>query len=503
MASSQFLKKTRSGASSSSSSHTAPIPEGKEEAMSAYRNPDLGSLLDIRGPEGVDTLVTHSLGGDINLDTATVDQRNHFRLFDRPIDKLMHPDPEASVIGNLILRGEEKDVEEALALIAKKVEKDPSYMRWHVIAADPLGRKAKATFVGLAAMGGDVDLKAEIKEDKDRGLVERIVKISNLSDDEVREQLNVINSDEAKAANDRRKERIVSAVKRFGVAILLKSKEYKGDIKDYNNFKAFQVLCKPLIEQLERDLTPDPAEIVTSGYIYDPAVLAEALQWFEDHLNGCRLFLMSSEEKEIHSDTNNLRLHFDPTKGLFYYFKGVEYNFKDELTSEQRKTIEGLFRQRELFGKDIAHLEGLHQAVCKALLAITSKRGHTPDLTGFGGWWTIISDVFWVNGFGKLQSKLSSRDAQITNEGIGYVVDDGRIPPRTLVNRDRHTYFFNSSSLLGRDFYLGYYAGAPALGAPPPGRWLVHGLVGKLMSIKNSSIANLCNSGACRFTPVR
>lgn len=268
----------------------------------------------------------------------------------------------------------------------------------------------------------------------------------------------MINSAEAKAANDRRNERILSAVKRFGKAILLKSKEYKGDKEDYNNFKAFQALCEPLIEQLERDLRPDPHEIITSGYIYDPAVLVEAHQWFEEHLNGCRLFLMSPEEKEIHSDTNNLRLHLHPTKGLIYYFKGEEYNFnKSELTVEQRKTIEGLFRQREFFGKDLAHIEGIHQKVCKALLAVTSKRDHTPDLTGFGGWWTIISDVFWVNGMGKLQSKLSSRDAQITNAGIGYVVDDGRIPPRSLVNRNGLTYFFNSSSMLGRDFYLGYF----------------------------------------------
>lgn len=450
MASDRFLKETHSEAASPAG---APIPEIKEEAIPVYF------------PRGVDDIVVHALAGDITLDTATTDQRNRFRLFDRPVEQLMHPDPEATLIGNLILKAEEKDVEDALGLIAKKQKENPSYLHGHVIARDPLGRPAKGTLLQLAAMGGDVDLKAEIKEDKDRGLCERLIRIGNLSEAEVAEQLKVINSPEAKAANESRNERILSAIKRFGKGILLKSKEYKGARENTShNFKAFQLFCQPLIDQLERDLTPDPAEIVTSGYIYDPSVLPRAQEWFEEHLNGCRLFLMSPEEKEIHSDTNNLHLHLHPTKGLIYYFKGMEYNFNErELTREQRKSIADLFARQENFGKDMAHLEGRHQAACKALLAVTSKRGHTPDLTGFGGWWSNESDVFAVNGMGKLQSKLSSRDAQVMNPGIGHLVDGGIIPARTLTTSCGH--FYHSSFCLGRDFYLGYYgAGRPWCG---------------------------------------
>ena len=29
----------------------------------------------------------------------------------------------------------------------------------------------------------------------------------------------------------------------------------------------------------------------------------------------------------------------------------------------------------------------------------------------FGSWWSNDSDIFWVNGFGKLQARLSFRDA--------------------------------------------------------------------------------------------
>ena len=72
----------------------------------------------------------------------------------------------------------------------------------------------------------------------------------------------------------------------------------------------------------------------------------------------------------------------------------------------------------------------------------------------FGDWWTKQSDVFWVNGFGKLESKLSSRDAQVIRAGIGNLVYDAIIPARTLNNADMSSYFFNSYSRLGVDFYL-------------------------------------------------
>src|SRR5205085_246631 len=134
--------------------------------------------------------------GDKDKKPLTIEERKSFRLFDKPIENLLnaHPDPEATVIGNLILHGEEKDVSEALTLIEVKLEKDPNYLDYAVIATDPLGRKVKGTLLQIAAMAYDVDLKSEIKEEKDKGLVERIVKLSKpyLSDEEIALQLQVI-----------------------------------------------------------------------------------------------------------------------------------------------------------------------------------------------------------------------------------------------------------------------------------------------------------------------
>jgi hypothetical protein len=81
----------------------------------------------------------------------------------------------------------------------------------------------------------------------------------------------------------------------------------------------------------------------------------------------------------------------------------------------------------------------------------------TENVLRFGGWSSIQCDIFWVNGFGKLQSKLSSRDAQVVNAGIGRVLDDNKILERTMQHAGGGTYSHNFSSRLGRDFYLGCF----------------------------------------------
>ncbi|MHB1948245.1 MAG: hypothetical protein ACYCQI_09045, partial [Gammaproteobacteria bacterium] len=76
----------------------------------------------------------------------------------------------------------------------------------------------------------------------------------------------------------------------------------------------------------------------------------------------------------------------------------------------------------------------------------------------FDGWWSLQADVFWINGFGKLQGRLSSRDAQVVCAGIGNFVDNGRMPPRSFNNSDGTFNFLDPLSRLGLDFFLGYYA---------------------------------------------
>jgi hypothetical protein len=185
---------------------------------------------------------------------------------------------EAAMVGNLILHAEEKDVEDALAIIRKK----PILMYCQTNATDPLGRCVKGTLLQIAAMAGDVDLKAGILDEKDRGMVERLITTSNLSREEVAEQLQVITGQEAQLDNEARNQQILAAMKKFGTEIC--------EIKVVNDIKLFQTLCKPQITQLGIDLKLATGRVITSGYIFDPIILQTTAKWFEenvDKLFGC------------------------------------------------------------------------------------------------------------------------------------------------------------------------------------------------------------------------
>ena len=334
-------------------------------------------------------VITH-WQGDKEIKKFSSEQRQQFKLFGTKTKELVDKvgSEEAALLANLILCGEEKDVEEALVIVKKK----PDLLTAQCIATDPLKRRVLGTPLQIAAMAGDVNLrKGEIKEEENRGLVERLKDAACLSDEEVTYQLKeVLTSNEAVAENEKRNQRILNAIRAFGEGIIKAKEKYEG-----NDFVGLQALCHAFIEQLENDLTLNLNEVIKLGYIFDLTILQKAAEWFRHNI----------------------------------------------------------------------------------------KR--------FEGWSSIQSDVFWVNGFGKLQSKLSSRDAQIINVGICGLVDTKKIPMRSLRNENGSHYFYNSSSRLGLDFFLGYY------GAPFGGRqdWVRGGccppLIEKIMSKKNSSVAKL------------
>lgn len=97
-------------------------------------------------------------------------------------------------------------------------------------------------------------------------------------------------------------------------------------------------------------------------------------------------------------------------------------------------------------------------------------------LRRFGGWETLKTTLFWVNGFGSLQAIASARDAHVIREGIGYVIRNKKFPERTFENPDRGSYytikifgsscFFTPSSGLGRDYFLGSYGANVSLYVP-------------------------------------
>jgi hypothetical protein len=239
---------------------------------------------------GVPDLILEYLDGDIHPITSSAatampaqqdvklsstQQYEQFKLFGQNLTSLVGK--EAALAANLILRGEEKDVEDALALIKQK----PILLHCPTEAVDPLKRRVKGTPLQIAAMAGDVNLKLEIPDEKDRGMVERLIAAGNLSKEEVTEQLQCITSDDAQRKNAARNQRVLAAIEKFGTGI--------GEIKaDKNmNFVAFKELPEytALVAQFEADLQPDTKEIITSGYIFDPKVLQQAIKWFEDNVD--------------------------------------------------------------------------------------------------------------------------------------------------------------------------------------------------------------------------
>ncbi|MHB1948473.1 MAG: hypothetical protein ACYCQI_10220 [Gammaproteobacteria bacterium] len=345
-------KDVKSDLSASSTQELAVL----ESAMPEHFTRPVADLMN--GYLGGDIVVNWT--GDAKQKPFTKDEYDQFRLFkhlpDITVAKLMHPDPDASGIANLLLRGEEIDVNEALALLAKKLEKDPAYLNYHVLATDPLKRQVKGTFIGIAAMSGDVDLQSGLLDESTWGLVERLAKLGKLSNAEVAEQLKVVTSPEAKDVNEKRIERVLKALANFEEDIVKKRAEYKG-----RNFVEFQQMCQPVFDDLDKALTSPPNEIITCGFVFDPAILERAAKRIEDNV----------------------------------------------------------------------------------------KR--------FEDWFSLLASVIWLNGFGKLQARLSSRDAQVICAGIGNFVEYGRRPRRSFKNYDGGFNFLDLHYLLGRTLYLGFY----------------------------------------------
>ncbi|HSW71633.1 MAG TPA: hypothetical protein VLH77_06640 [Gammaproteobacteria bacterium] len=329
-----------------------------------------------------DDVNTNWLGDSDSADDETkpfsIEERKKFMLFGAKSEYFI-----SKQAATLILRGEKEDIEKALAL----VKQNPHIVHCVTRAFDPLQRSVKGTLIQIAAMAGDVGLKPGIVKGEEQGAVESLIAVAGLSRDEVAEQLKVLTSEEAIRENEARNQQILKAIKRFGEGII--ALESKGD----DSLEQFQAKCQPLIDQLEKDLRPDANRVLISGYIFDPMILKETLDWYDTNFN----------------------------------------RFSD-------------WSQR---------------------------------------------DVFIINGYGKLQAQLSSRDAQVVRDGIGPAVDRGKIPPRTLNNADGSSYFYNPQSRLGIDFFVGYYGGGAGRAGGDVRRRPGGRRVGKLMSNKNSSLARL------------
>lgn len=370
----------------------------------------------------------------------------------------------------------------------------------------PKGRAVKAKILQIAAMAGDFDLpgmeeKIKQAEEKERtantpeekskatieketlkkrgGIVEQLAAIENgLSQEEVKEQLEeVITGEKAKQQNQQRVDRITEAVKRFGEGILIKKQEYKGNLEDYNNFPEFQKLCQPLIDQLRKELQHDPKEITTSGFIFDESILYKAADWFE---YGYELCPMPNQPD------NEIKLE----KGKLYWEK-TDNSYAYSVVTPDGKEV-----RHKRFEIDPMHfkLGNLHESRLKEIIketvfkAASEAKDIVTNLNRFSGWWSIVSDVFWDNGFGQLQPKLSARGKDVAHHGIGLVVDSKEIPARGSCAGQGISYI-NSSSGCGVTHFLGYYGVLVRAGGPH-----VHGALENLCRAKTTALQSLYNA---------
>lgn len=292
-----------------------------ELKSTSQQEPQINEVMPVSLPKGITQIVAKLLNGDINFNWSgdaktksfTVEERNRFRLFNKPIESLlierqMHPDPEAATIANILLRSEEKEVSQALDLIKIKLTKDPAYLDFAIEAVDHLQRKVKGTLLQIVAMAADVVSVDGIENEEEHGLVERLAIMGKLSTEEITSQLQIITSHEAKRANEKRNQRILNAVKRFGEELLVKWKEFEETMLDTSEGPALKNLsieskqylnrmlgpsrprykmrledfCKPIIDELNATLISN--ETITSGFIFDLAILRETVKWLEENM---------------------------------------------------------------------------------------------------------------------------------------------------------------------------------------------------------------------------
>jgi hypothetical protein len=125
------------------------------------------------------------------------------------------------------------------------------------------------------------------------------------------------------------------------------------------------------------------------------------------------------------------------------------------------------------------------------------------NIAKFDNYYSLQSEIFCINGIGKLQRKFSARDLQTISAGIGNVIDYKRTPPRTHIKNEDiekigELYYVGFSGLKLNDNTMTDLI-APMV-AKKPG-WLVEAWMGldSLMLHKENSINNMINLPRARI----
>jgi hypothetical protein len=190
----------------------------------------------------------------------------------------------------------QKDVKKAVALLVR----NPKLLRCIVEVSDEQRRIIKGTPLKIAIMAREVRCSYtakgifKFKRKKhlqpylqEMGIVESLIIKSDLSLQEIRDQLSVITSDEAKKENERRNNRILTAVKLAWYSLFndIESKALSSEIKSEKENGAFLKVKERMIEQLIKESLKHPKEdVIQSGFIFDPRVITQIFYFFNEQL---------------------------------------------------------------------------------------------------------------------------------------------------------------------------------------------------------------------------
>lgn len=278
--------------SSSSTAWTLSVLNGKAEDGGVLPAAELVEVMPkwwfAKNGRDVDPIIIDYLGGDLELNwhgpkadepedktkPFSDKERRRVRLMGRCVRDLMNH-PKATKVANLGLSGEAEEIDEAEEIIRA----DPSVMHYRVLAHDRLDRHALGRPFEIMLIGGDIDIKPDLKEIKHRGAAERFALAGNLTKQQIEEQDQVLKSVEARDADELRSSRSINIMKKFGKDILaVRPKDVE--------FAKFQgTHCKKLINDLEADLLRDAKEeVVMVGKIIDgPLIIGKVMTWFDEN----------------------------------------------------------------------------------------------------------------------------------------------------------------------------------------------------------------------------
>jgi hypothetical protein len=203
-------------------------------------------------------------------------------------------------VAKLIISREKGNFERAIDQVAK----NPMLLRYKTKIIDEDNRINEGTPFQIAAIRGlvgfDLTVMGIFMSRTCNGLdpqcvIGRLIQNSDLSPQEVHEQLSVVTSKEAKEESNKRNQYLFNLMKDFGEAIF--ENRFNAD----NQLNEFKKYASPLILQLNNDLKKEQEKPIQLGRASDPMVLHHVIEWVASKESYWRSFYNEETSSKIMS----------------------------------------------------------------------------------------------------------------------------------------------------------------------------------------------------------